>query len=128
MGLSFLCNILLYSIRFCFHHQTHPKLNIISILAIHFIISGAICTFPWLFPSEVLDTFQSGGLIFWHHIFLPFYAVHVVFIACILEQCAIPSSCGSHLSELSTVAHSTREALYSMAHSFIVLCKPLRRY
>ena len=26
----FLCNIVLYNIGFCFHHQTHPQLNIIS--------------------------------------------------------------------------------------------------
>ena len=41
---------------------------------------------------------------------------------------AIPSSCGSHLSELSTMTHPSWEALYSMAHCFIVLPKPLHHY
>ena len=53
--------------------------------------SGAICL---LFPSSILDTFQTGGLIFWCRIFLPFHTVHGVLSVRILERFAIPSSSG----------------------------------
>ena len=35
-----------------------------------YILSGAVSSFPPLFPRSILDTFRSGGLIFWCHIFL----------------------------------------------------------
>ena len=57
----FLCNIVLYNIRFYFHHQTHSQLNIISALASNFILSGAISNFPLLFTSSILGTFHPGG-------------------------------------------------------------------
>jgi len=58
-----------------------------------FILSGAISL---LFPSNILDTFWPGGLIFWCHMFLPFHTVHGVLEARILEWFAIPSSSGPH--------------------------------
>ena len=61
-----------------------------------FIHSGAISNCPPLFPSSILDTFQPGGLIFWCHMFLPFYTVHGVLVARILEWFAIPSSSRPH--------------------------------
>ena len=57
-----------------------------------FILSGAISNCPPLFPSSILDTFCPAGLIFRCHIFLPFYTLHVVLVASILEWLAIPSS------------------------------------
>ena len=42
--------------------------------------SEAISSSP-LFPGSLLDTFRSGGLIFWCHIFLSIYTVHEVLIA-----------------------------------------------
>ena len=40
-----------------------------------FILSGVISP---LFSSSIVGTFQDGGLIFWFHIFLSFYTVHVI--------------------------------------------------
>ena len=37
-----------------------------------FILSGAISNCSLFFLSSILDTFQSGGLIFWFHIFCLF--------------------------------------------------------
>ena len=58
------------------------------------VLSEAISNCPLLFPSSILDTFQSGGLIFQCHIFLPFHTVHEVPMAGILEWVAIFSSSG----------------------------------
>ena len=44
-----------------------------------FILSGAVGNCPPFFPSSVLDTFWTGRLPFWCHIFLPFHTVR--------EQC-----------------------------------------
>ena len=41
-----------------------------------FILSIAIHNCLPLFPSSMLDTFWSLGLIFWCHIFLPFHTAH----------------------------------------------------
>ena len=57
----FLCNVVLYGIRFYFHHQTHPQLRVISALA-QLLHSGAISSCLPLLPSSILDTFQPGGL------------------------------------------------------------------
>ena len=68
----FLSNIVLYSIRLYFDQGTHPQLSIISTLAqlLHsFWSSSHLLSF---FLSSILDTFQSGGLIFWFHIFCLF--------------------------------------------------------
>ena len=62
----------------------------------HFVLSGAISNCSLLFHSSILDTFQSLGLIFQCHIFLPLYSVHGVLLARILEQFAISSSSESH--------------------------------
>ena len=50
----------------------------------------ALCSSPVAYwtPSDL------GGLIFWSHIFLPFYTVHGVFTPRILEWFAISSSSG----------------------------------
>ena len=72
-------------------HQTHPQLGIISTLAKPFILCWAVSP---LFPSTILDTDQPRGLIFWCHIFLPFYTVHVVLKARMLKWLALPFSSG----------------------------------
>ena len=61
-----------------------------------FIPSEAISNCLPLFPSSILDTFQSGRLIFWCHIFLPFHTVYGILEARILELLAIPFSIGPH--------------------------------
>ena len=57
-----------------------------------FILSGAISNCPLLFPSNILDSFWPGGLIFWCLIFLPFHNIHEVFLVRILESIVISSS------------------------------------
>ena len=90
-----------------------------------FILSGAISNCPPPFSCSTLDTFWPGGDHLWCHIFLPFYTVHRVLAARILEWFAIPSSVDHVLSELSTVTRPSWVALHGMAHGFIGLCKPL---
>ena len=90
-----------------------------------FILSGAISCTP-LFPCGILDTFQPERLIFQCHIFLPFYTVHGVFKARVLEWFAILSSSGSHFVRTLHCDSSVLVALHSVAHSFIELCKPVR--
>ena len=62
----------------------------------HFILYGTISHCPLLFPRSVLDSAQSGRLIFWCHIFLSFHTIHGVLAARILEWFAIPCSSGPH--------------------------------
>ena len=59
-----------------------------------FILYGAISNWLPLFPSNILDTFQPGGLMFHGHIFLPFHTVHRVLVARTLEWVAISFSSG----------------------------------
>ena len=59
-----------------------------------FILYGAISNWLPLFPSNILDTFQPGGLMFHGHIFLPFHTVHRVLVARALEWVAISFSSG----------------------------------
>ena len=59
-----------------------------------FILSRAISGSP-LFPRSPLDSFWLGGLIFQCLIALPFYTVHGVLTASLLEWSAIHSSSGS---------------------------------
>jgi len=48
------------------------------------------------FSSSILNTNQSGGLIFQCHIFLPFHTVHGVLKARMLKWFSIPFSSGPH--------------------------------
>ena len=57
-----------------------------------FIFSRAISNHTPFFPRSILDTFQSGGLIFWCHIFLLFHTVQGFLQARILQWVAISSS------------------------------------
>ena len=87
----------LYSIRFYFHHQTHPQLVIVLALAQHFHSSEAV--FP-LFSSSILGTYQLGEFIFPCHIFLPFHTVHGVLKTRMLKSFAIPFSSDSSSDSL----------------------------
>ena len=85
-----------------------------------FILSGAISNCPLLFPSSILDTFQPERLIFWCHIFLPFYTIHGVLKALKLKWFDSPSPVDHILSELSTMTHPSWVALHGVAHNLIV--------
>ena len=91
----FLCNTVLCSIRFYFHHQIHLQLSIFSALAQPLHSFWGYCSSPLLFPSSMLHTFWPWGLIFQCRVFLSFYTVHEVLAASILGWFAIPSSSGS---------------------------------
>ena len=71
-----------------------------------------------------MDSFWAGGLIFWCHIFLLFYAAPGVLTARILEWFAIPSSSGSHFVRTFHCDLSIWVALLIRVHSFHELCKP----
>ena len=91
----FLCNTVLYSIRFYFHHQTYPQLSIISALAQlrHCFWSYGVVLHSS--PAVHWTPYNLGALIFWYHIFLPFYAVFGLLTAILLKRFAISSSSGS---------------------------------
>ena len=63
-----------------------------------FTLSGDISNCPLLFPVAYWTPSDLGGLIFWSHIFLPFYTVHGVLTPGILEWFAISSSSGPHFA------------------------------
>ena len=90
-----------------------------------FILSGAINSCPPLFPSNILDTFQPGGLIFWCHIFLPFYTFHQVLTASIPEWFAIASPTGSRFVCSLQYDPSILDGPHCMAHSITEFGKPL---
>ena len=90
-----------------------------------FIFSGTASWCPALFHSSILDTFWSGELIFWCHIFMPFYTVYGVLKA---SESALPfpPPVDHVLSELSTIICPSWMVLHSVTNSFTELCKPLR--
>ena len=96
MNLTFqvLCNIALYSIRPCFHHQSHPQLGVVFPWLHPFILSGVISP---LISSNILGTYRPGEFIFQCPIFLPFHTVHGVLKARILKWFAIPVSSGPQI-------------------------------
>ena len=112
------CNIVLYSLRLYFHHQSHPQPGVVFTLLwlSLFILSGVISP---LFSSGILGTYRRRDFIFQCHIFLPFHIVHEVLKARIL----VPFPVDSILLELSTMTCPSWVALHGMAHSFIELDK-----
>ena len=76
-----------------------------------------LCSIP-------LKTFWTGGLIFWCHIFLPFYILTGFSWLRYCSGLSFPSPVDHVLSELSTMTHLSWVALHGMPHSFIELCKP----
>ena len=92
----FLCNIVLYNIEPCFHHQSHSQLRVVFVWLHPFIFSGVISP---LFSSSIWGTYQPGNFIFQYHSFLPFCTVHRVLKARILNWFAIPFSSGPCLHQ-----------------------------
>ena len=93
----------------------------------HSILSRTASSCPPLFPSNKLDTFWPGGLIFQCHIFLHFHTVHGVFKAKEYWSNLLFSPPVDHiLSEVLTMTHLFWVALHGMAHNSIELHKPLR--
>ena len=86
----FLCHIALYSIRHCFHPQSHPHLGVVFALAPSFFLE---LTSP-LISSSILGTYWPGEFIFQCPIFLRFHTVHGVLKARIPKWFAIPFSSG----------------------------------
>ena len=80
---------------------------------------------PSALPQQHVGHLPTWEIIFWHHIFLPLYAVHRVLQARILEWIAIPSPVNHILSEVFTMTHPSWVALYGMDHSFFELHKLL---
>ena len=109
-----LCNIVLYSIRPYFHHQSHPHWVLFFLWLCLLILSGVISP-P--FSSSTLGAYQPEEFIFHCYMFLPFLTVHGVLMARILKWFAIPFSSGPHFVRMSWVA------LHGMAHSFFELDK-----
>ena len=116
----FLCNIVLYSIRLFFHHQTHPQLSTISSLA-------QPCYSFWSY-FFALPQYHTGHLLTWGahlscHIFLSFHTVHGVLEARILKWFATPFSNGPCF--VRTLKHdlSILDGPPSMTHSSIELYK-----
>ena len=91
----------------------------------HFIHSGTIRNSCPLFPSSILGTFKSGGLIFWCHIFWPFiqsmrFLWHITW-----GGLAFSPPVYHILSELPVMTCPSGVVLHGMAHSFTELHKPL---
>ena len=82
-----------FSIRPCFHHQSHDNWVLILLWLRPFILSGVVSP---LNSSSILGTYRPGEFIFQWPIFLPFHTVHGVLKARILKWFAIPFSSGPH--------------------------------
>ena len=109
-----------YSIRFYFHHKSHPQLGIVFALAL------SLCSF-WSFFFTDLQ-YHNGHLLTWGlHLsvsyLLSFHTVHGVLKAKILKWFATPFSSRPLFSELSILTHLSWVALHGVAHSFIELDK-----
>ena len=111
--------------QYCFldfiYITSHIHTWVLFLLWLHlFILSGVI--FP-LLSSSILGTCQPGEYIFQCHSFLPF----IQFMGFSGQECwsglPFPSPVDHVLSELSTMTHLSWVALYSTAHSFIMLNK-----
>jgi len=100
----------------------------------HFCFGPASSFFLELFaialcssPVAYFEHFRPGGAHLPVSYFLPFYTVHGVLAARILEGFFLPSPppVDHILSELFIMTHLSWVALHGIAHSFIELCKLL---
>ena len=93
----------------------------------HFFLIGAISNCPLLFPSNMLDTFQTGGLMF-RPIFLSF-CLSLLSMGFFRQGrwsgLPFPSPVDHTLLEFFTMTHLSWVALHSMTHNFIKLWRPL---
>ena len=85
----FLCNIVLYSIRLYFHHQSHPQLGFALALA------QPLNSFWSCFSNGILAPTNLGSSSY-RVIFLPLHTVHGVLKERMLKWFAIPFSSGPH--------------------------------
>ena len=93
-----------------------------------FILSGTICNCSLLFPSSILPTFWpgGGGASFSSVVsFCPFILLMEFSLQEHWGGLPFPPPVGHVLLELFMMTHPSWVALHRMAHSFIVLCKPL---
>ena len=79
--------------KFCFHHQSYPQLDVIFFWLHPFILSEVISP---LISSSILGTYWSGEFISQCPIFSCFHTVHGVLEARILKWFAIPFSSEWH--------------------------------
>ena len=117
----FLCNIILYSIRLYFHHQTHPQLGFVSTLAealhsfwSHFCSSSIAYWAPTNLGSSSFSVVS----------FCIFHTVHRVLKARILKWFTIPFCSGPRF--VRTLHHDPSilgGPVHSMAYSIIELDK-----
>ena len=89
-----------------------------------FILSEAISS-SLLFPSSILDAFQTGELSFGVIYFCPFIQFMGFSGQVYWGSLAFPSPVDHILSELSAVTCPSWVALHRMSHSFIELCNPI---
>ena len=113
------CNIALYNIGPCFHHQSHPQLVVVFALvpSLH-----SFWVISLLIFSSILGTYWPGEFILQCSIFLPFHTVYWALKARI-SGLPFPSPVAFILSELSTTTHPSSVAIDGMAHSYIELDK-----
>ena len=89
----FLCNIALYSIRPCFHHQSHPQLGFV------FALAPSLHSFWSYFSTDIQEHIRhlpAWGVHLSVSYLLTFSTVHGVLKARILKWFAIPFSSGLH--------------------------------
>ena len=120
----FLCNIVLYSIRFYFHCQSHPQLCVVLLCLHLFILSGVISP---LISSSIVGPCQPGEFI----VQCLMFCLFILFMWFSRQQyrsvLPFPSPVDHILSELSTMTHPSWMALHGLAHGFTELHKPLCR-
>ena len=85
----------LYSIRPCFHYQSHTQLGVVFALALSLHSFWSYFSTDLYCPS-ILGTYRPVEFIFQCPIFLPFHTIHGVLKAKILKWFAIPFSSGPH--------------------------------
>ena len=115
---KFLCNIALYSIGPCYHHQSHPQLGTVFAWLRLFILSGVISP---LISGSILGTYQPGEFS------VISFCLFILFVGFSRQEywsgLPFPTPVDHFLSELSTMTRPSRVALHSMAHGFIELDK-----
>ena len=124
----FLCNIVFYSIRLYFHHQTHPQQHqfhfgpstsfFLELLVIALHSSPVAC---WT-PSDLGDSSFS----------VLSFCLFILFMGFSRQEywSGLPflPPVDHVLSELFTMTHPSWVTLHGMAYSFIELCKHLHHH
>ena len=118
----FLCNIALYSIGPCFHHQSHPQLGgfffcfgAISSFFLELVLHSSLVAYRA--PSDLESSSFSVLSVCLSILFMGFSWQE--YWSCLL----FPSPVDHILSELSTMTHPSWVSLHWSGHSFIKLNK-----